>query len=385
MTSMVSSVVSLVLAAFLLGACATAEGPGGAKRYGLSELEALEALGRGEGRDALAYYEARASEREGGGMLAKAEAARAYAAAAVVSQFLGLYQRTVRHGLKAVELLEHLPEYDQVLDGRMTLCSLLGFTHVQIGDRDEARRQFERCLELSQRSSDVMFVLAWSATAWTGLAAVAFLQGDYARAIGDGKKSVGVLEDFLARLEGTRQRYSDVRERTTWIHALTFLIVGRAEWELKRLDEAENSFRHAVAAAKSVGARQLETISHAALVEVAAARGDVTREERERQEVLVQSQRLGLGVFFTTLILAGRGARRAERGRHEDALQAFRQAMETVEDVRSRLEESVLRSLFLEDKQVIYHGAVRSALSLEGSRRRSDSPSAAGRGRFWTF
>jgi CHAT domain-containing protein/tetratricopeptide (TPR) repeat protein len=368
MTPVVSSVVSLVTATILLGACATAEGPGGTKRYGLSELDVFEAVGRGEGRDALAYYEARASKLAGGGTWGKADAARTYAAAAVVSQYLGLYQKAVRHGLTAVKLLEKLPDHEQVVQGRMILCNLLGFTQAQIGDLDEARRQFERCLELAGApSSDAMFSLSWSATAWTGLAAVAFLQGDYATAIDSGKKSVGLREDFLARLEGTRQwnrQYTDIRERTTWIHAFTFLIVGRAEWELKRLDEADASYRRALGAAKSVGMSQLELLARAALVQVTDARGDEAGAEREAQEVRVQSQRFGLGVFFTTLMLSGKGARNAERGRHEVALQNFQEAMQTVEDVRSRLEESVLRGLFLEDKQVIYHGAVGSALSL---------------------
>jgi len=360
-----TTLLSMATMALLLGACATSTGPG-AKSYGLSDLNAYEAVGRGEGREALAYYEARGTQREGGGALAKAEAARAYGAAAAVAQYLGLYQKAIRHGRKAVTLLEALPEYQAVLEGRITLCNLLGFTQAQIGDLDEARGQFETCLDLANRFTDVMLSLSSSATVWMGLSSVAFLQGDYLKASDLGKRSIELREDFLDRLEGTRQwnrRYSEVRERNTIGYALALLILGRSEWELRRLDAAEGSYRRAFEAARSVGARQFEVVARAGLAEVASARGDAARGEREARAAVAESTRLGLS-FFSTLILSRVGNHAAERGRHEDALRLFQQAMRTVEDARSQLEESALRGFFLEDKQVIYHGAVRSALSL---------------------
>src|SRR5262249_12776374 len=54
----------------------------------------------------------------------------------------------------------------------------------------------------------------------------------------------------------------------------------------------------------------------------------------------------------------------AAQGRYADALAAYRRALDLVEDLRAELQQSELRSGFLENKQAIYHGAVQSALAV---------------------
>jgi CHAT domain-containing protein/tetratricopeptide (TPR) repeat protein len=349
----------LIVAIGLLAAgCATG-------RYGATELDAWDAVARGEGREALAYYESRAPVLELGGLLNRAEATRTYGAAALVAQYLGAYQKAIHHAQRAMEILDGFPGWVDVSDGRMSVCLVLGFTYSQVGDLATARRQFDTCLQYAGRLTARLWLASWSSVVWTGLSTVAYLEGDHARAIGDGKTAVGLREDALAWLEANQawRGYHAARERNLRAYALTLIILGRAEFELKHLDDADRSLRRAVETAWRVGAREFEVIGRASLADVAYARGDFAGAEREGRETLVQSRRLGLS-FFTTFILSRVGIKAAERGRHEDALGAYREAMETVEDARSQLEEVALRTLFVEDKQAIYHGAVLSALAL---------------------
>src|SRR5262249_49410543 len=72
----------------------------------------------------------------------------------------------------------------------------------------------------------------------------------------------------------------------------------------------------------------------------------------------------------------------AAQGQHAEALSAYRRALDLVEGVRSELQESTLRSGFLENKQGMYQGAARSALALD---RTADGFAFAERGRARAF
>ena len=74
--------------------------PGDVKAYGLELPDILEALQRGEGREALTYYEREAANLERQG--ARLEAVRAYHAAAQIALRLGAYQRGIE-GRRAPE------------------------------------------------------------------------------------------------------------------------------------------------------------------------------------------------------------------------------------------------------------------------------------------
>lgn len=331
---------SLLLILFLATGCATGAGPAGGRRYGVESNDAFDAAARGEGNRALAYYEGLAAERDLGRTWQRVEAAKAYNAATIVARMLGVYQRAIRNGLRAMELVKTLPDSPEAFQLRMAVHSSLGFTYAQFGDFDEARRQFETMLEAAG---------GHSAIARIGLSTVAYLQGDYPTAIREGRAGVG--------MSTSGGRWAS--RGTAW--ALT--VIGRAEWALGNLDGAERSLREAVNFARSGWQTDVELIARASLSDIAYRRGDLARAEREAKELLAEGTRLNL-FFFNTLILSHLGVRAAERGRHEEALVAYGEAMRLVEEVRSWLQEGGLRGLFLENRQGIYHGAVSSALAV---------------------
>src|SRR5262249_38403968 len=73
-----------------------------AGEYALDGLAAFAAVNRGEGRQALAYYERVASQAEQQGD--PVGAARAGHAAAAVAARLGLFQKAIKYGTHAIDL-----------------------------------------------------------------------------------------------------------------------------------------------------------------------------------------------------------------------------------------------------------------------------------------
>lgn len=366
-----TTVLSTATIALLLGACATAAGPGGGKSYGLDVQYASAAVARGEGREALAYYEAQAAQLEGGGALSRGRAVKAHSFAALVATNIGAYQKGIRHGLRALELLETLPAYWETDLGKLQVHLWLGLTYLQVGDLDEARRRFETVLELAGRRSqylESLWVAAELAMGRIGLGAVAHRQGDYTNAVAEATSATLLMDEFLSRLDYLNQWRLDIRRNySVWranhleILVLALVIAGGAQWELKELDAAEASFRRALEVATELGTEHYRVIARFGLAAVAAGRSDLERAERETRQLVQGDRRLA---FFTTFILSKVANQAARRGRHETALQLFQEAMRAVEEARSELEESGLRGLFLEDKQAMYHGAVQSALAL---------------------
>src|SRR6266849_7844377 len=72
--------------------------------YALEGSQAIEAVNRGEGRQALAYYERAAAEAEQQGN--QVRAARTWHAASVVAVRLGRYQKGIQSASRAIELFK---------------------------------------------------------------------------------------------------------------------------------------------------------------------------------------------------------------------------------------------------------------------------------------
>jgi len=82
----------------------SAESAPGAGQYSFDFDQVLEAVNRGEGHQALAYYERRAADAEQQGD--RALAARAWAAAAAAALRLGLLQKTIQSGTQSIDLFK---------------------------------------------------------------------------------------------------------------------------------------------------------------------------------------------------------------------------------------------------------------------------------------
>lgn len=126
---------------------------GGGRRFGFEIEDAQEALQREAGREALSFYEREAKELEHRG--AKLEAAKAHAAAAFVARRVGAYQKGIRSGLRALELLREERGTLETLTRQATVYNVVGHTYRLAGDLPEARRHFQDGLRLARELRDV--------------------------------------------------------------------------------------------------------------------------------------------------------------------------------------------------------------------------------------
>ncbi|KRT68363.1 MAG: hypothetical protein XU13_C0076G0008 [Candidatus Rokubacteria bacterium CSP1-6] len=352
--------------------------PSGERWFGFSHEATHEVLRRGEGREALAFYEREAKESEQRGD--SLEAAQAYTAAMWVARPLGMYQKAIRNGLRALELLKSEPRSDEVTSRRANVHFMVALTYHQAGDLPEARRTHQAGMELSGDFESARPKLFWSALFTRGLGQAAYAAGDYAAAVRQGTEGIQSLQKYLAGLPPgpsfNRARRSG-RLNLGWVLTL----VGNAHRRLGNFAAAESSFDQALAIAREVRVPEIEANALVALGRLSLNRQDPARALTYFEEAKTLATRFD---YVPYLIWSHEGiawSHFRER-RHDEALAAFRRAVELIEDLRGELQDPGLRSGFLEDKQAIYHGAVLSALRLG---KADEAFSLAERGRSRAF
>jgi len=145
--------------------------------------------------------------------------------------------------------------------------------------------------------------------------------------------------------------------------AATLALLGNAERRMGRLADSEATLGRARALARELVLAEVEAGAVGSLGWTALARGDARAALARFDEARALGRRLD---HVALLISVEAGAARSldALGRGPEALEAFGRAMALVEDLRGQLSETDLRAGFLDDKQAIYHGAVRAALSL---------------------
>lgn len=357
-------IAGLAGAMLLLASVSTGEAQrgSGARRLGPGEYsfdfdEVLEAIDRGEGRQALAYYEHVAAQAEQQGD--RARAARAFSAAAIVARRVGLLQESIRTGTRSIELFKTV-ELASADPGRFaTAYAQVGTAYRLVGDLPQARAVLEEGLalfeaRLSGGGGSVQVGFLSSALAY-----VAYAQRDYQASLARASQAARFFEDVAARLpaQASERRKVNMRRQA----AESLVAVGRARLALGHRDEADAAFDRALKYARLVGLRGTE-------LEVVYGQGNVA--------IAWEDWAKAVGIYRRGLTLAARlnnpaalmwlneGLARAlgELGRTDEALAAAREAVGRVEEIRGGLGEAGFRSAFLEDKQRIYQEAVLLAL-----------------------
>ena len=350
-------------------------GPG---EYPFEGALVLEAVNRGEGPQALAYYEKTAQEAEKQGN--QLRAARALGAATTVAQRLGRYQKAIQDGTRALELYKSAKEPARSdLMAWASVHAQLGSAYRAVGDQTRARRVLEEGLQFAdthlsgRREGQVEGYLL------NGLAMVAYNQRDYQTALERNTQAAQYFEDLEAHLP----KRAPERLRTSirrW-YAMALYGIGRAQLALKHPDEADAAFDKSLKYARSTGLREVEIDILGGQANLALARQDWAKAAGLYQQSITLATQIkrvgGLPNLYNGLARSY-----AELGRTDDALAASREAVRHIEDVRAELGDSELRSGYFEGKQGIYERAVYLALRAQHPDEAFD---LAERGRSRTF
>ena len=211
--------------------------------------------------------------------------------------------------------------------------------------------------------------------------------GDFASAQADFRKAIevsrsihhprGVMQNLvaLADLESRRKRFAEavpllrqaldqaraVGEQTTL--ASGEIQLALAYRELGRLDSAQNSATQAAHIARDSGAPALIAGAEYAQGEVARSQGEFS----DSLEHLDAADAELTGASIPDLswrVGFARGQVFEKLERDEEALAAYRQAIEIIEDVRGQLSEERFRSGYLEDKFQVYVAIVEVLLRM---------------------
>jgi tetratricopeptide (TPR) repeat protein len=180
----------------------------------------------------------------------RAAIANAYFQASLVAQRQGHYVLSRNYAQRAKELYQQLDDERNV--GRLLL--MLGGLTLLLGDEESAvehlKASYSRALDTDSPAD--------AAQALEGIARVHLNRGEYDQA-------EGLARNALELLEG----------REDYLHEVcpSQLVLGRALLERGRLDEAEECFRAADAAAEQLGSISHRTEAWVALGDLAARRG----------------------------------------------------------------------------------------------------------------
>jgi CHAT domain-containing protein len=350
-------------------------GPG---EYPFEGFLVLEAVNRGEGPQALAYYEKTAQEAERQGD--QLRAARALGAAATVAQRLGRYQKSIQYGTRSLELYKSAKDPTQAdLMSWAAVHAQLGSAYRAVGDQTRARQVLEEGLQFAntrlsgRREGQVEGYLL------NGLAMVAYNQHDYQTALARNTQAAHYFEDWEARIP--RRASERLRASVRRWYAMALYGVGRAQLALKHPDEADAAFDRSLKYARSTGLHEIEIDILGGQANLAVARKDWAKAAGLYQQGIVLATQIkrvgGLPNLYNGLARSY-----AELGRTDDALAASREAVRHIEDVRAELGDSELRSGYFEGKQGIYERAVYLALQAQHPDEAFD---LAERGRSRTF
>ena len=327
-------------------------------QFGFSPFDVREAVERGQGRAALAYYERSAAEADARGD--RAAAGRAYAAVAGTARRLGMFQKTIRAGVRALSLLEDANSPDLVALTTNTY-STVGAAYQVTRALAQARRYYEEGLRFAQakgRRGEVSMAVGIMAS---DLAGIARAQGDLATAQARAEEAVQIFEAILANLG---QRAPErARENARRQAAKSLLLLARVHIAQNRLDAAETALKNARSYAKLVGLAEVDIEVLGLAADLAYRRSDFTAALDLYREAVAQGTR---GGRTQMLIQLHQGVARSSAGlgHFDESLAASERAIALIEEVRNELQDSGLRSGFLEDRQGVYQFAVGTALRL---------------------
>ncbi len=329
--------------------------------YSLDGDRVLEAINRGEARQALAYYERTAGDAEQQGN--QLRAARAWAAASMVALRLGRYQKVIQSGSRAMELFESARELARGdLMAWASVHAQLGSAYRAVGDLARARQVLEEGLAFAKTQLSGRRECQVEGYLLNNLAMVAYAQQDYRTALARNSQAAQFFEYAETHL-GTRapeRLRTSLRRRA----AMSFFGIGRAQLALGQPDEADAAFGRGLSYARLSGLREVESDILGGQGSLALSRQDWPKAVGIYQQSIALANQIkhtgGLPTLYQGLARALAGL-----GRTDEALAAAREAVRHVEDLRADLGESELRSGFFEGKQGIYHQAVHLALQAQ--------------------
>jgi CHAT domain-containing protein/tetratricopeptide (TPR) repeat protein len=326
--------------------------------YSLAGPRAIEAVNRGEGPQALAYYERVAAQAEASGNTVRA--AHAWHAAETVAVRLGRYQKAIQAGSRSIDLFKSAASLsDEDVGNWVSAHSMLGRAYRAVGNLDEASQVLQVGLDLAHARLSGRRAGSMEGVLLNQLALVAFAQGNYRVALGRSTQAAQFFEQTESSLGPNAPSYARTNLRR-WT-ASAFAVIGRCQLALGNPAEAAAAFDRGLKYARLIGLREVEIEVLTGQGNVALSQQDWSKAQSTYQQAITLANQSN-GIADQPYLYNGLAHALAGLGRTEDALGAARESVRYVEELRADLGDAALRSGFFEGKQGIYLYAIELAL-----------------------
>jgi CHAT domain-containing protein/Tfp pilus assembly protein PilF len=275
-----------------------------------------------------------------------AQAAIAYSNAYSSARALGRLQDALVLGQKAVEMAERSRSSRHLAPALIQL----GHAHMALNAPGKAIP----LLESAARHAKEAGATNSEANSYTWLARAYRRIGNPDLAMQSTEKAASVLESAVTQMRAGKQRLGPqgqaVLRRMERNYANTLLAIAGNHLALRQMEPARAAFQKALDAAKRSGSPYLMAEAQHGLGAVAMFQGDWVPAARLLEEALRLSQQPS----FAQGVRRHLGLVYRQMGKHPEAEVLLRQAVASIEDVRSQLQSEEHREAFVEDKMGAY-------------------------------
>jgi tetratricopeptide (TPR) repeat protein len=239
-------------------------------KYSLNRHDVLQAVERGEGRQALEAYEKAAADAEQSGALVLA--VRAGAAAVLVASRLNQTQKVLALGPHTIELGKKAPQEREVVRAVLGTASLLARSYRVVNDAPKARAVLEDATTYSRSPAVVANRRALTGVLASVLEALALTeaaQGDRDGALAHLREAVQITDEGLGERMKERQRLYMRRNV-----AQAYLHIALVSINARQFDAAAAALAKAAELARTIGMAEVSADVALHSANLALTRGD---------------------------------------------------------------------------------------------------------------
>jgi CHAT domain-containing protein/lipopolysaccharide biosynthesis regulator YciM len=339
----------------------------GQSKYEATPASMMEAIARGEAREALAAMEAKGSEAEknvassASPQRYRFEAANAYREAARAAQSLGQFQKAISHGSKALEMA------DKTKNPALQAGAIyqLQQSYRSVGNHAKARELVDKGLEVTKQIPEEGARRFSQAGFLRELGIDLLRQGKREEAIQHTSESLRLLEDhwaFLKSRADVRLKFPNAVRQTENNLVYTLYRLGLAYQRAGKVEDGIRAYERGLSIIKETGLKtQVEVNLYWGLGDLYLRKKEFPGALENLQKTLELSEQLRLATFIY-LASSQLGDLYLQTQKPAEAIPYYKKAIDNIESTRALLESEELRSSYFDDKRATYGSMIVAQL-----------------------
>lgn len=339
----------------------------GQSKFDGTAASTIDAIARGEAREALTTLEAKGSEAEKNAASSSSpqpywmEAANAYREAARAAFSLGQLQKAVSHATKALEMGERAKS----LGLQAGAIYQIQQAYRGIGNYAKAREWISKGMEIAKRIRDEGSRRSFQANFLREMGIDLLRQGKREEAIQSTSEALQLFEEHLAFLKSeSNQRPNRAQAIAQAQHSMAYTLyrLGIAYQRADKVEEGIKTYEKGLSVIKESGLKtQIEVNLYWGLGDLYLRKKEFPRAQENLQRTLEMAEQLRLANFIY-LASSQLGDLHLQTQRPAEAIPYYKKSIDSIESTRSLLESEEFRSSYFEDKRATYGSMIVAQL-----------------------